>query len=237
MLLTGIACAGLCANFVLFNASVDLATPSATQLVSQSGPMFLILGSVLVLNESLHRIQIFGIFVLLAGFALFFNDRLPVLLDLDKSLGLLLAVLGSLVWAIYGVAQKIILREMPPARLMRLIYTGSALVLTPFASPSLFFNLSLFQLFCLAFCCMNTLVAYGAFSKAMTCWHTAKVSAVLTLTPLFTLLFSLLFHFIWPHIFAAEQTNLLGCFGALVVVSGAGLIAIGPLLHLPKHSN
>ena len=40
------------------------------------------------------------------------------------------------------------------------------------------------------FCGLNTLVGYGALAEAMARWQAAQVSALITLTPLFTLLFS-----------------------------------------------
>ena len=50
--------------------------------------------------------------------------------------------------------------------------------------------LSDWQLACLIFCGLNTLVGYGALAEAMARWQAAQVSALITLTPLFTLLFS-----------------------------------------------
>ena len=99
------------------------------------------------------------------------------------------------------------------------------------AAPQSLLRLDALQIVCLAYCCLNTLVAYGAFSRAMACWHTAKVSAVITLTPLFTLIFAKLFHLLGPAFFPADPLNWLSYGGALVVVCGAGLIAVGPLLH------
>ena len=191
------------------------------------------LGSVVVLREPLRRIQVSGVATLLLGFGLFFNERLADLLRFREGygLGLALGLTAAVVWAVYGVTQKILLREMAPPRIMRALYTVCALALTPFAAPQSLLRLDALQIVCLAYCCLNTLVAYGAFSRAMACWHTAKVSAVITLTPLFTLVFAKLFHLLGPAFFPADPLNWLSYGGALVVVCGAGLIAVGPLLH------
>lgn len=66
----------------------------------------------------------------------------------------------------------------------------------------------------------------------MSRWNTARVSAILTLTPLFTLAFARFFHLITPTFFPADPLNWLGIGGALTVVCGAGLIAAGPALSL-----
>lgn len=234
LLLILVAALGLGGNFVLFNVSVIYLTASACQIVSQAGPMLLMLGSVLVLREPMHRIQVVGIPVLLTGITLFFNQSLGDLINpaAGTGTGVLVGLVAALVWAIFGMAQKVVLREMAPGRLMRLIYTFIALALLPLATPSNLLNISsLFQALCLAYCCMNTMFAYGAFTKAMTCWDTPKIGAVLTLTPSATLLFAHLLHLLFPGHFFSEDLNLLGFFGALVTMTGACLIAVGPQLR------
>jgi drug/metabolite transporter (DMT)-like permease len=87
--------------------------------------------------------------------------------------------------------------------------------------------LSDWQLACLIFCGLNTLVGYGALAEAMARWQAAQVSALITLTPLFTLLFSDLLSMAWPDVFARPMLNLIGYLGAFVVVAGAMYSAIG----------
>ena len=77
------------------------------------------------------------------------------------------------------------------------------------------------------FCGLNTLVGYGALAEAMARWQAAQVSALITLTPLFTLLFSDLLSMARPDVFVRPMLNLLGYLGAFVVVAGAMYSAIG----------
>ncbi|SQD01253.1 transporter [Escherichia coli] len=56
--------------------------------------------------------------------------------------------------------------------------------------------------------------------EAMARWQAAQVSAIITLTPLFTLFFSDLLSLAWPDFFARPMLNLLGYLGAFVVVCG-----------------
>ncbi len=231
LLLIAAAC-GLGGNFVGYNLSLSYLPASACQIVSQAGPMLLMLGSVALLHEPMHRIQVVGIPTLLLGFALFFNEHLAEIFAFSGSYarGLLIGAAAALVWAVYGIAQKILLRTMAPQRILRMLYTAIAVGLTFVATPGRILDVSLPQALCLAYCCFNTMVAYGSFTQAMACWETPKVSAVLTMVPLATLLFAGCCHLIAPGFFPAEEINLMGCVGAFVTVAGAGLIACGPML-------
>ena len=108
---------------------------------------------------------------------------------------------------------------------MRFIYLAGALALTPLSSPSAFLELDPLQMGCLLFACINTIIAYGAFSTAMNNWHAAKVSAVVTTTPLFTLGLEALGSLALPQVFPLEHLGLLSLLGAVVVVLGAMDIA------------
>lgn len=87
------------------------------------------------------------------------------------------------------------------------------------------------------FCGLNTLVGYGATAEAMARWQAAQVSAIITLTPLFTLFFR---SFITGTARFLRQTDVkpLGYLGAFVVVAGAMYSAIGHRIWggLRKHT-
>lgn len=76
-------------------------------------------------------------------------------------------------------------------------------------------------------------------AEAMARWQAAQVSALITLTPLFTLLFSDLLSMARPDFFARPMLNLLGYLGAFVVVAGAMYSAIGHRIWggLRKHES
>ncbi len=107
-----------------------------------------------------------------------------------------------------------------------LLYTLCTIALLPLAKPMVIAQLSDWQLACLIFCGLNTLVGYGAPAEAMARWQAAQVSAIITLTPLFTLLFSDLLSMAARFL---RQTDVkpLGYLGAFVVVAGAMYSAIG----------
>ena len=127
--------------------------------------------------------------VLLAGLLLFFNRRLPELPQLSGGfgLGVALLVLGAAVWTFYGTAQKFLQPHLGAQHILLLVYTGAAIVILPLASPTEIRSLSSLQLGLLAFCGINTVLAYGAFAESLKHWEMSRVGAVLAVTPLFTL--------------------------------------------------
>lgn len=112
----------------------------------------------------------------------------------DYTLGVLLGVCAAAVWVTYGVAQKVLLRRLTSQQILFLLYVLCVLSITPFARPAVILQLNGWQLICLLFCGANTLIGYGALAEAMARWQAAQVSAVITLTPLFTLLFPACWH-------------------------------------------
>ncbi|WP_145499236.1 DMT family transporter, partial [Yersinia bercovieri] len=160
---------------------------------------------------------------------LFFNTSLHEIFTrlTDYTLGVVLGVCAAAVWVSYGVAQKVLLRRMASQQILLLLYVLCALALFPMAKPAVIFQLNGWQFACLLFCGVNTLVGYGALAEAMARWQAAQVSALVTLTPLFTLFFSILLALIWPDNFVAPSLNLVGYVGAFVVVAGAMFSAIG----------
>lgn len=234
-LLLLVATAGLGANFVFFNSSVAYLSASACQILAQAGPVLLLLGGVFILREAFLPVQGVGVALLLTGLLLFFNTRLALLWGGDSrfAFGMLLGSSAAVVWAAYGLAQKVLLRHLTPTSILRVIYPCCALGLAPLSSPADILRVDAVQAACLAFACLNTLVAYGAFTKAMSIWHAAKVSAVVATTPLFSLVLEALLHSLWPDAYPLEGVGLLSLAGACMVVLGALGIAVGPMLHLP----
>ena len=66
-------------------------------------------------------------------------------------------------------------------------------------------------------CCLNTLVAYGAFAEALAHWEASRVSATLSITPLVTFVAVALAAVWWPDHVQPEQINWLAYGGAVEV--------------------
>lgn len=142
-------------------------------------------------------------------------------------MGVIFGVAAATVWVSYGVAQKVLLRRLASQQILFLLYTLCTIALLPLAEPGVISRLSSWQLACLIFCGLNTPGRLRALAEAMARWQAAQVSALITLTPLFTLLFSDLLSMARPDVFARPMLNLIGYLGAFVVVAGAMYSAIG----------
>ena len=223
------AALGLTANYVLFVVGVQMTTPATTVTVNQLANVFLLLGGLLLFHERFGKLQWCGLLILLAGQLLFFNRRLPLLFTTDSrtGFGVVLVTIGSLCWAGYGLAQKQLLKRLTSAQVLWLFYVGGMLMLWPWAHPSRITALDAPQHVALLFCALNTLIAYGAFAEAMKLWQVTRVTALVATTPLFTLLAALLAASWLRLASAAEPLNALSVAGAIAVVAGSALCALG----------
>ncbi len=220
---------GLTSNFVLYVFGLSHATPTVTQVVIQLSPLFLLLGGVLILGERFTALQWSGFVTLVGGMLLFFNRRLPELAHLSAGVGLgvLLLVLAALVWAAYALAQTYLLRSLAPEQILFLLYSAAVALLFPPVKFATLLGLTTLQFGLLAFCCANTLIAYGAFAEALGRWEVSRVSAVISTAPLFTLFGMRLLEVFAPGSTASEELDGLSVLGALAVVTGSSLCALG----------
>lgn len=228
-LVLGLALGGLSGNFVIYVIALGYASPTINQVVTQLSPLLLMLGGIAVFHERFSWIRWAGFALLLVGLPLFFNRRLPELLNVHSGLGLgvALLVLCSIIWAVYGLAQKWLLRRLQSQQILLLLYAASTLVLWPAAHPASILKIDALQTWMLVFCCANTVIAYGAFAEALKHWEASRVGATLTLTPLFTMITMWVLEHATPGLVKPEQLNTLSVLGALIVVGGSMLCALG----------
>ncbi|QXG36535.1 DMT family transporter [Pseudomonas viridiflava] len=227
-----LAVLGLVGNYMLYLVGLRMLSPGTTQLLIQIGPILLLISSIFLFKERFSLGQGIGLAILLIGFGLFFNQRIVELLTSlgDYTLGVLIVIMASVVWTFYGLSQKQLLTVWNSLQVMMVIYLFCALLITPWAHPAQALQLSPLQGWLLLACCLNTLVAYGAFAEALAHWEASRVSATLALTPLITLASVAIAAWLWPTYVQAEEINALGYGGALLVVLGSALTALGPSL-------
>ena len=230
--LVAMAVCGLVGNYVLYLVGLKVLSPGTAQLVVQMGPIFLMVASVFVFKERFSLGQVLGLVALLIGFGLFFNQRLVELLTSlgTYTAGVLTILLATTSWVFYALGQKQLLTVWNSLQVMMVIYLSCAVLVTPWAHPLEALQLSPLQGWLLLACCMNTLVAYGAFAEALAHWEASRVSATLALTPLVTFVAVALAAWWWPDFVQAEEINALGYAGALVVVLGSATVALAPSL-------
>lgn len=223
------AVAGLIGNYVLYILGLNHINPGAAQILIQLAPLLLLVGSVAIFKERFSATQWLGVAVLCGGMLLFFHQRLNnvVLTSADYVTGLALIIGAAVTWCGYGLAQKQLLIEQHHAQdLLLLICVAGTLALWPLAEPQQIWRMDAVQLALLAFCGLNTIIAYGAFGLAMSYWQSSRVSAILPLAPLLTLAFTFVLNHWQLADMPAEPMDWLSSLGALLVVGGAIVAAL-----------
>ncbi|MGI9286446.1 MAG: DMT family transporter [Pseudomonadales bacterium] len=225
--LLSIAILGLAGNYILYMMGLERTTPGSVQIVIQLAPVFLLLGGLLIYRETFSSAQWLGLGVLLLGLALFFNRNFNDVHGADRRfyIGLLQVFGASVVWAAYALAQKQLLNVMNSQTIMFCLYVSSTLLFLPLAQPASVLHLDALGVALLLFCCLNTLVAYGSFAEALAHWEASRISAILAITPLITLLSMLGLIALFPTIAPRENLNTISWIGALLVVCGSVVTA------------
>ncbi len=226
--LLALALLGLLGNYVLFAIALSYVPPTTAQLVIQLAPILLLAGSLAIFREAFSWPQALGVLGLLAGLLLFFNDRLGDLVRLSgtEAIGVGLVFVSAVIWAAYALAQKQLLVTLSSVNILFLIYVGAAVLLLPLATPSQVTTLGRFELGLLAFGIFNTLAAYGCFAEALEHWEASRVSAVISLTPLVTILAVYVILAVWPSAEVGGRLDALGLAGAALIVGGSMMTAL-----------
>jgi drug/metabolite transporter (DMT)-like permease len=227
--LLAISLAGLIGNYLVYAYALAYVSPTVNQTVIQLAPMCLLLGGVAFFRDKFGVAQRIGLVLLIAGLALFFNQRFGELLALRGRyfIGVALLVVASVIWSIYGLTQKVLLRSLGAQQILWLLYVGAAIAMLPLASPAALLHVAPVQAVALAYCCFNTLAGYGAFGAALEHWEVSRVSAVLATGPIFTFGAMWLAGKLWPGLLHAEHLNGVAVIGALIVVAGSIVAALG----------
>jgi drug/metabolite transporter (DMT)-like permease len=218
---------GLLANYVLYLVSLDYVSPTVGGIITQLGPLLLMFGGVWLFKEKLSRKQIVGIVLLIAGMLLFFNRQLGAFASLTgrEGAGTVILLVASVVWAVYGLAQKALTRHLTANQILLLIYIGATIALVAFTKPLSVRGLGALELTMLALSALNTLVAYGALAEALKGAGAATVGAVLAVGPVATLVVTWLSNKLSPGFFPPDDLNVATIAGAIVVTVGSALSA------------
>lgn len=220
--LLAVAAVGLTANYLLYIVGLDLTTPAITQVLTQVAPMLLGLGALWLFGERYSGRQWVGFMVLVAGLIIFSRDQLAAFAEQATQLwrGGLLVLLGAVVWAIYALAQKQLLKHYSSMSVMWFIYGFATIVLLPAIAPAQLWALTPISWALVGYCALNTLIAYGAFAESLNHWEASRVSAVLAVTPLGTVACAWLVDRVYPGVLPAERLN-------WVSLAAAGLVVVG----------
>ncbi|AFY96631.1 DMT family transporter [Chamaesiphon minutus] len=227
--LFAIAILGLMGNYIFFVMGLKATSPSHAEVVIQLAGVFLSLGGLIIFKERYTRYQWLGVGILLAGFIGFFSEQLKVLAaDSDRYInGSIMLVIAGITWAIYALIQKQLLTKLESAHIMWVIYGVCGLLFWTVAKPQTLLDLNSIEWMALIFCGLNTVIAYGAFAESLQHWEASRVSAILALAPIFTIVSMSLTAWLSPGLVTPEHITALGFLGAILVVVGSMSISLG----------
>ncbi len=229
MTLLVVGTVGLVGNYVLYLMSLSYVSPTISTVITQLGPILLIVGGILLFGEHLNRRQGIGVALLLAGLLLFFNRRIVELADYAgrAGTGAIILVVAAVGWAVYGLAQKVLVRRFAPTQVLLLIYAGATLMLAASIAPRSLETMPPLELTMLGLSALNTLVAYGALAEALRHARVSTVGAVLAIGPVATLVVTWTTNRLSPGFFEPDLLNVATVAGAFVVTLGSALTASG----------
>ncbi len=223
-----IAILGLNINYLFYIMGLETITPSSAQIVIQLAPILLMLGSLIMFKERFSWQQWLGLLFFIFGLGLFFNQRLDELLSESSlyTLGVVYIVIAAFTWAAYALAQKQLLKNFNSIDIMLLIYIAGSFLFFSGSQPTQTFELDNLGWGLLIFCSINTIIAYGSFAEALDHLEASRVSAILAITPLLTIIAMQITNNLHPGYIAIEPLNLMSIIGALVMVIGSMITAL-----------
>lgn len=230
-----IAAIGLCGNYILYLLGLTRTGPGAAQVLIQLAPILLILGGVTIFKEDFSFQQVIGLICILIGFGLFFQHRVQEIFTslTEYTLGIILIIGSAVTWAVYALAQKQLLKLFNSQQILLLIFGFGTIFLLPTANPGTLLGLDLAGIILLAFCSANTVLAYGCFAEALEHWEASRVSAILAIVPLLTLVFMELVIPVYPDLLSSEEITWVSFLGAIVVVAGTIIFVIKKNKSIP----
>jgi drug/metabolite transporter (DMT)-like permease len=225
-LLLGLAILALAVNYIGFLTGLDLTSPATSQVLIQIGPVLLAIGGIVVFREHFSVAQWIGFAILVAGLFVFFESQISELAGRASEaeqyrLGVLAIIVAAVTWATYGLAQKQLLLAIPSQPLMLCLFVGCTVLYTPAVDLSSIAGLDRIGFVALALAGLATAGAYGCFSAALEHLEASRVSAVVALVPLGTLLSSYLLSGLWPDLFPRVSLPAMSFVGAAAVVAGS----------------
>ena len=225
----GLSVVGLTGNYLTFMGGLVFISPGTAQIVIQLSPVFMVLGGLLLFGESFNPLQWLGLAVLLSGLVLFFSprfDQLVAALD-TQGTGVLLVAAAAMLWGIYMVTQKQLLQYLRAEVILVVIYLGGAALLIPWVQLQTLFVLPVFGGLLLLASSVMTMGSYWTFALALQHVEASRIGLLVSLTPVFVVLNMELLLWWRPGLLEPENLSMASIGGALLVVAGSALGALG----------
>ena len=219
-------CLGL--NYFGFISGLKYTSPSISQIFIQIGPILLAISGFILFKEKINLRNITGILLVVGGLLVFYYEKLAFfsfkINEYNK--GIIWLIIGAIAWAGYAILQKQLVKKYSPATLNLVLFMIPAIILSPSVEYKTIFELKLWHYILLLLLGLNTLVAYGCIALALKYIEANKVSVIITLNPIITLITMAILSNIHVKWINPENFTFLIVIGASMVVIGAILTII-----------
>jgi drug/metabolite transporter (DMT)-like permease len=215
-----IAALGLGGNYIFYMWGLEHAGAGASQVLIQTGPLFLTILGVLVLGERPSRLELGGGVAALAG--VFLVSWQETATTSGGAIGVGLILLSALAWAIYAAAHKHLGRDLGSGPTMTWIFLLAAVVVVPTVPFAPIRKPDGVQLAFIAFLGVNTLVAYWAFAESLRHIRATTAAVISTIGPAVTFGLLAIGNCMGQDYLPAEEITLAKILGAVLVMAGVG---------------
>ena len=213
-------------NYLGYMQSLHITSPANAQIFIQMGPLILALSGIFLFKERLSKLQGIGLVACLFGFSLFFIDKQASFADRQQQflMGFLWVFAAAVAWALFAIFQKFLLKKWTGSHINLYVFVTSSLVFLGFVDWQALAQAPLKAHLIFIFLGFNTMLAYGGLSLALKHLPATQVSPIISLNPLFTLLFLFLLEKTTWSPLAPDPIQTLGYLGALLAVVGVILV-------------
>lgn len=226
-LLLVVATLALSWNYISFMMGIHYTTPSNAQLFIQFGPILLAVAGLLFFREKINKLQIIGFAIAFLGMAFFYRDQLLAFFDVQKNynLGVAYVLTSAVAWAIYAILQKKLVGKYSTESLNLFTFGLPILLYLPFVNFGSLLHLNWVTWLILLFVGLNTLFSYTFLSMALKNTEANKVSVIIIINPVITFITMGILTRLNVSWIEHERFSVITIFGALLVISGAILVA------------
>jgi LPXTG-motif cell wall-anchored protein len=213
-------------NYLGFMLGIQYTSPSNAQIVIQTGPVLLAVFGIFFFREKISRIQIIGFLLSILGFWIFYGQHISTTVGQEGQFtkGVLLTLTGAVAWAVYAALQKKLVLNYSVGTLNVFIFGLPVLLYLPFVDFASLSHLSFGYCALLVFLGANTLISYGCLSMALKYLEAGKVSIIIVLNPIITVVLMAILTWMQVSWIDGEHFSVLSIAGALLALAGAILV-------------
>lgn len=215
---------GISAYFTLENYGVALATATDAALIVASYPAITMLGELLVSRVVPSVIHLVGAGVAFVGVFLVVADQASAPAP-HRAWGIVLLLLGGIVWAAYNMMSARMARDVDPASRLGVVSSTALqnlwgglgfVLLIPFLPQGRTVDVSMESAVLTLYLALGcSAAAFLFYTYGLTALKPAQAVALLNLVPVFGV--------VWAVLIAGERPTVLKVVGALVVIAGVTL--------------